>query len=294
METITKDTKQVVKFKDTDKNQFIIEIGFTFENGFKELTFSGQSGSGCGQCYDSIKPKNEAQERLIKLWNKYHLNGMSAGTPEQEEFLIQIAKRNKKKINDYDYDRKCRILKANKLFTVKHPETGESFKYGHSWYRLPLPDDIEIQIDSVIEDINEIEEEERGEELIISPDKQEDENYLEDYDDEVIALALHLELTMIEIEEIEDKYGDSPHYSYAGTNYLVGEYDDLVTIAEESLTQEECFWQEAVKAGNTTKGLQEWAEEVVEIDGVGHILNGWDGSEHEQRVHGTSYTIVQN
>jgi len=53
------------------------------------------------------------------------------------------------------------------------------------------------------------------------------------------------------------------------------------------------MWKEAVKAGNTTLGLDDWIQEVIDIDGLGHTLNSWDGSEDSEVIKGIDYFICR-
>ena len=39
------------------------------------------------------------------------------------------------------------------------------------------------------------------------------------------------------------------------------------------------MWKMAVEGGNTRLGIEEWAEQVINIDGYGSILSSYDGSE---------------
>jgi hypothetical protein len=49
--------------------------------------------------------------------------------------------------------------------------------------------------------------------------------------------------------------------------------------ALDYLTDDSYIWKEAVAAGNTTDGLEEWAEDVIRIDGWAQIIGGYDGLE---------------
>ena len=53
----------------------------------RELTIYGTYGNGGGQCCDAIEPRTKTQKELMALWDKYHLNGMSAGSDVQVEYL---------------------------------------------------------------------------------------------------------------------------------------------------------------------------------------------------------------
>ena len=80
--------KRNIIFKDAAGH--ICRINLELKQKEKGLTFSACGdieGQGGGQCQDSISPATEAQGELVALWNKYHLNSMSAGTPKQTKCL---------------------------------------------------------------------------------------------------------------------------------------------------------------------------------------------------------------
>lgn len=63
--------------------------------------------------------------------------------------------------------------------------------------------------------------------------------------------------------------------------------------AEEYLTDDPYLWECAVKEGYTTEGLQEWAKDVINIDGRGSVLNGYDGIEEQEEINGVYYCIYR-
>lgn len=53
-----------------------------------EFSAAGSYSRSCGQCLDGIAeayPNDEMVKRIHRVWKAYHLNGMRAGTPKQEE-----------------------------------------------------------------------------------------------------------------------------------------------------------------------------------------------------------------
>lgn len=59
------------------------------ENGL-EFSASGEFDGGAGQCIEEIArayPDDAQVQRIARVWEKYHLNGMNAGTPEQSRAL---------------------------------------------------------------------------------------------------------------------------------------------------------------------------------------------------------------
>ena len=102
-----------------------------------------------GQCLDEILPfmigtKYEDSFSLIyKLWKKWHLNGLKAGTPKQEEFCKDWLSS-----HPYDYTALCSELEARCLFTDKFKGYGhrkqykdEPYNYGCDWIIDVIPDE---------------------------------------------------------------------------------------------------------------------------------------------------------
>lgn len=99
-----------------------------------------------GQCIDEIakyihSPKVQA---IQAMWKKYHLNGMNAGTIEQE---AAIKKHFAETGERYDYTKACDYLKSIGMYEVEY--TGKSvgkifdhemYKYGHAWLVRDLPE----------------------------------------------------------------------------------------------------------------------------------------------------------
>lgn len=78
-----------------------------------------------------------------------------------------------------------------------------------------------------------------------------------------------------------------------------GEYkvltdDEADRKANDYLTDDEYCWKCAVENGQTTAGLQEWADDVLSIDGRGSVLNGYDGCEEYEQIDGIDYYIYRN
>lgn len=112
-----------------------------------------------GQCLDTIaKHARQLRNRdlfmeIYDLWKTYHLNGMNAGTPEQEAAI----KAWKEAGNHYDYDAACDYLKSIGLYEVNY--TGltigrrfdnEPYKYGHGWIVNELPAEAVKRIEAVL------------------------------------------------------------------------------------------------------------------------------------------------
>ena len=96
-----------------------------------------------GQCLDAISEyvDDPLFKRVYRLWKLYHLNGMNAGTPEQDAAVKKWIEEG----NRYEYHTVCDYLKSIGLYEVEH--NGKPYKYGHGWlYReIPAADLAEIE-----------------------------------------------------------------------------------------------------------------------------------------------------
>jgi hypothetical protein len=115
----------------------------------------------CGQCVDTLAelfPHDKRAQRILAVWQDYHLNGMKAGTPEQEREIADWLKSGAK----YDYSAACDMLKLAWLYEVPLPEgmkaTGgfppevengtRGYRYGERWIYCPLPESVIAEIKS--------------------------------------------------------------------------------------------------------------------------------------------------
>ena len=100
--------------------------------------FSASGGIGnpinphtVGQCLEEIKerhPQNLPLSQIYKVWKRYHLNDMKAGTPDQEA-AIESRKQTKR----YDFSAACNHLESIGLL-----DDG-GYKYGSKWLYSPIP-----------------------------------------------------------------------------------------------------------------------------------------------------------
>lgn len=69
--------KREVSFLDAENHIARLDVEVTDRNGYPEFTVSGRYMSSGGQVRDHIKPANDEQKELMKLWSKYHLKDVS-------------------------------------------------------------------------------------------------------------------------------------------------------------------------------------------------------------------------
>ena len=252
-------------FNDTKNNKINLKI--ELEQG--KFSMSGDCGSSCGQCYDSIKP-TKSQKKIIDIWKRYHLNNMNAGTEEQEKAL--------KKCKSTDYDKQVTFLKKRRLYTVTLKD-GIKYKYGTRWLTRKLPKDLWKEVNLIC---NKIEDEERERK------KEFEGGKWEDLEKEIQAIGKYLEMSPKEAKENIEEYSsyNSNSYEAEGINYYVGTDEQIKEVCINYLTDDTCSYQywieEQIRIGNSSgiMNIDDWAEWVIDSDGYGHILNGWDGSEH--------------
>jgi hypothetical protein len=77
-----------------------------------------------------------------------------------------------------------------------------------------------------------------------------------------------------------------------------GEYrvltdDEADDAAKDYLEGDDYGWKDAVANNRTESSLEEWNNEVINIDGRASLLAGYDGSEHSETVNGAEYYIYR-
>ncbi len=256
------DLKEKLTFHDQENN--LIEVNIEIKEGM--LSMSGNYGGGCGQMQDSIKPANKEQIRLLEIWNNWHLNDMNVGTEKQTEAL---------KGKTLSYEEAVKFLKKKRLYSDK------GHKYGVAWLKRELPVGLSTELKALCETI-------RGQEV-----KRKEElkgEWAEEPTPNIKALALSLDLSPKEAEQDITTESET-EYTYCGTSYFVGTEEEATERAKESL--DESLWKDAVANDRTTESFEDWQEWVIEQDGLGSILNSWDGSEDTQTIDGETYYIIR-
>ena len=123
------------------------EVTISLTDRKKGLSFSAVGdikNNCCGQILDELNEyfgNHHTFKEIYKLWKKYHLNDMNAGTIEQEKAI----KEHEYLFGEMDYTAECEYLKSINMFEV--PLNGEVYKYGYGWLYREIP----------IHDLNKIE-----------------------------------------------------------------------------------------------------------------------------------------
>ncbi len=131
------------------------------ENG-PEFSASGTYDRGAGQCIDAIAkayPSDAMVQRIARVWEVYHLNGMNAGTPKQRAYLaanpdeggkldaFDIACASLKAAGLYE-DRDISGLRATGGFPAEVVNGSRGYRYGERWVYAEIPAEVLAEIAS--------------------------------------------------------------------------------------------------------------------------------------------------
>lgn len=103
---------------------------------------NGNARGGCGQVgvsrdlVPAVGWTPDMVDALRSAWDRWHLNDMNAGTPEQMEYLRSHG-------GPMEYGAACDTLKAAGILTVPDPrDPSRSYTYGSAWLSEPVPEDV--------------------------------------------------------------------------------------------------------------------------------------------------------
>lgn len=123
-----------INLRESKKGLVFTASGYVWNLPHTDILIGGQC---LGELATFRKLRNNKTFKIIfEMWEKYHLNDMHAGTPEQENALKEAKE---KGLNSNNYTLACEYLKSVGLYEVKHE--GKPYKYGHSWLYSPIPAD---------------------------------------------------------------------------------------------------------------------------------------------------------
>lgn len=268
-----------IKLIDEDDTLWEIEVQFPSEN-LNHISFVGHGDGAGGQIVDHILPATDAQRELIRLWNIYHLNGMSSGTSEQNEAL-----KNCKYSKGYDYIEACEYLKSVGLYEVEHE--GKPYKYGFGWIKETITDEIILQINECL-DVLEDEYNERKKGPLVTEDGVEKVREWAYSDAErLVAFGILMELSMSELEDVKI---DGTSFSYYKQGWVGGTENEVEELCDRVIKDyiEECVLPEIPEPYRDYFDTDGYAYDYLD-DGRGRWLSSYDGYEKEISVNGTYY-----
>ena len=113
----------------------------------------GKEEIAAGQCFSTVLSEvpelrnNALFMEIVELWETYHLNDLHAGTMKQEGYLEMYSKWHG--VDDLlkadNYNEACAVLKSAGLFE------DNGVKYGQTWVKWELPNDVVNRIKNVME-----------------------------------------------------------------------------------------------------------------------------------------------
>lgn len=105
---------------------------------------------------DEIATKHKVFAVIRKLWSKYHLNDLHAGTKEQEQALAEAYDKQNTKSFLKSFEEKCEYLKSIGLYEVEYQ--GKPYRYGSGWIFSPIPQNELDKINLILDESKSIEE----------------------------------------------------------------------------------------------------------------------------------------
>lgn len=175
--------KYAVRNPNRKVNEITVDMELRSTDKGPELSICGDawnsSHTDCiigGQCLDSLSKYvngNKVFNELYRLWRSYHLNGMHAGTIEQDKAIEdskidgtwEIEKDRLDKIekakypwsNASHYDIVCEVLKEKGLYEVML-EDGKPYRYGQGWLYRAIPSEDLDKINKLLDTNNSMED----------------------------------------------------------------------------------------------------------------------------------------
>lgn len=122
--------------------------GYIWNRPGTEIICAGRCLDEINKFREQLKDK-ELFDELHALWKNYNLNGMHAGTPEQEQAIEEWEAAG----NLYDYKAACEMLKEKGLYEVNYTGlsvgrrwNNEPYRYGQGWLIRELPGDVLLRV----------------------------------------------------------------------------------------------------------------------------------------------------
>jgi len=138
---------------------------------------NGDSKGPCGQIVEDLKDTEFLPgidgKKLIEVWERWHLNGMRAGSPDQADYIRANPELFEVQSPVSHYENACKVLEsaglhpspnytwdrlvAEGMYSHAVPEfkAGRPYGYGHAWLKEQLPQDIVDFIRALSDDSDE-------------------------------------------------------------------------------------------------------------------------------------------
>ena len=144
LEQTTNTTKDYETLKDIPAGAYIFSAsGRTSHSGGQNLDYIKEIVESNGVKYENGWSKEKIL-RIIKLWEKYHLNDTQAGTKLQEDIVNKIEIQQDEEEEDF-YDKSKQILKEKNLLVDR------GYSYSTGWLFKPIPKKIVEEMKKLIE-----------------------------------------------------------------------------------------------------------------------------------------------
>ena len=127
-----------IELRDTEKGVELSICGAVWNARKTDWITGGQ----CRETLNCLLHGNPLFDEIYKIWGRYHLNGMHAGTEAQDYYLNGYFAATGEK---WEYNRVVEILKAADLYI------DNGYRYGSAWLYRPLPENVLTRINEIIE-----------------------------------------------------------------------------------------------------------------------------------------------
>lgn len=285
--------KRKISFVDEQGYRATIECEIRKTDEGLEFSACGDYNGSGGQCLDQIKPSNEQQKKLIDLWHKYHLNGMHAGTEKQDAILEKYKDELPEEKKKSYYDWACAILKKHKAYE------DNGYEYGGGWLHRDLPENFQDDLDELLDEIEKLEEERKGEPLTVPDEETDTEEICKQFWDmiekrtgftgrDAELCAAFIEMFDLSENDLDDIEINDTRCKVQGTDYLAGTDEEMDDAWDEELENyiDQCL--EIPKEMEYYFDREKWKSDA-RYDGRGHALDHYNGGEEEARINGTDY-----
>ncbi|MCK9282548.1 MAG: antirestriction protein ArdA, partial [Melioribacteraceae bacterium] len=177
----------------------------------------------------------------------------------------------------------------------------DGYTYGGSWLHRELPEDFEDTLDNLLDDIDNLEEERKGDPLTVPNEKSDTEEscnaFWEMIEEKTGFTGRDAELCAAFIEmfglcenDLEDIKINETNCEVQGVYYLAGTDDEMDSAWDDELENylDECVLPDLPENMRNYFDRESWIDDAKQ-DGRAHVLNRYDGCEESCQINGTWY-----